>query len=284
MDAGAAAARRQEEAQAGPRAHEAAASAASAAATPPTAPSAGRRPLFFQLYPPRTPTGGLDREYTRAALRHAECHGCTAVFVTVDTQVDGNRERTYKSAPWLADVGAQLGAMPHVVTLQQAAGVPARHPGMCSVMGWADVSWIRSITGMKVVVKGVMTAEDARIATEHCDAIVVSNHGGRQLDGCDATAHVLHECVQAADGKIEVFVDGGVRRGKDVFRALALGASAVLIGRPAAYGLAAGGEHGVARVLELLREELATVMQLCGCAAVRDISEAHVRRKKNGEA
>ena len=234
-------------------------------------------PLFFQLYPPRMPSGALDREYTSRALRHAEEMGCHAVFVTVDTSVDGNRERTYRSEEWLASLAQQLGSMPAVVTLR-GSGL-GRHPGMATRVSWEDIDWMRTRTGMKVVVKGIMTGEDAAMAAEHCDAIVVSNHGGRQLDGCGATADVLRECVHAADGRIEVLVDGGVRRGKDVFRALALGASGVLIGRPSAYGLAAGGEDGVRRVLDLLKEELLTVMQLCGCASVSAVGDTHVQRR-----
>lgn len=233
--------------------------------------------LFFQLYPPRTPSGELDREYTLRALQHVEQLGCRAVFVTVDTPTDGNRERTYKSEAWLASVAAELGSMPRVRTLE-GAGLP-RHPGHCTKLGWSDISWMRSHTSMKVVVKGIMTAEDAAMAAKHADAIVVSNHGGRQLDAAAATVDVLRECVEAVDGRIEVLVDGGVRRGKDVFRALALGASGVLVGRPVAYGLALGGEAGVSRVLAVLQEELANVMQLCGCASVGDIRREHVQRR-----
>ena len=153
---------------------------------------------------------------------------------------------------------------------------------MAAHWGWEDIAWMRSASGMKVVVKGIMTAEDAALAAEHADAIVVSNHGGRQLDSCAPTADVLSECVAAVGGvghkKIEVYVDGGVRRGKDVFRALALGADAVLVGRPVWHGLAVGGEPGVARVLSILQQELRTTMQLCGCERVCDVSPRHVRR------
>lgn len=244
--------------------------------------AAGDAPLFFQLYPPRDRSGALDRAYTQRVLRHVEAQGCTAVFVTVDTPVDGNREATYRSASWLRSVTAQVGGFPPVRSLE-GAGV-SRHPGMATAMGWEDVAWLRSACGMKIVVKGVMTAEDAAIAAECADGIVVSNHGGRQLDGCAATAEVLRECVLAVDGRVEVFVDGGVRRGKDVFRALALGATGVLVGRPALHGLAAGGEDGVRRVLDVLQEELTTVMTLCGCETVRDVTPAHVCMRPSGRA
>jgi isopentenyl diphosphate isomerase/L-lactate dehydrogenase-like FMN-dependent dehydrogenase len=243
--------------------------------------AAGDSPLFLQLYPPRDADGHLDRSSTERAFRHVEAHGCAGIVVTVDTPVNGNREHTYRSESWLKRIGEQIGAFPVNRTLE-GAGLPP-HPGVARRMDWEDVRWLKSCAGdMKLVLKGVLTAEDASLAAEAgCDAIVVSNHGGRQLDGCAATAAVLEEVVEAVRASdhpsTEVLVDGGIRRGKDVFRALALGASGVLIGRPALYGLAVGGEHGVARVLSILRGELETVMELCGCTTCSDITRAHVR-------
>ena len=134
-----------------------------------------------------------------------------------------------------------------------------------SSITWEDVDWLRSITSLAVLVKGVLAAEDAKIAVERGVAgIIVSNHGGRQLDGVPAPIEVLPDVVEAVGGRVSVLVDGGVRRGTDVVKALALGASAVLIGRPYIWGLAAEGEAGVRRVYEMLREEFRLAMALCG--------------------
>ena len=130
-----------------------------------------------------------------------------------------------------------------------------------------------------MLVKGVLTAEDARLAVEHGAAgVIVSNHGGRQLDGVPASIEALPEVVEAVAERAEVFMDGGVRRGTDVLVALALGARAVLVGRPLLWGLAVGGEDGARRVLEILRDELELALALCGCAAPEAVSRAHVRR------
>ena len=159
---------------------------------------AERPPLFLQLYPPRTPTGSLDRAYTLTALRHAEGNGCRAVFVTVDTQVDGNRERTYKSAEWLNALGRQLGSMPAVVTLREA-GLP-RHPGMCTCMSWSDVSWIRSVTDMKVrpPAATILTRHRCSICTlayttcEHSYRPDTHAHGMRMA--CTGGGQGNHDC------------------------------------------------------------------------------------------
>ena len=136
---------------------------------------------------------------------------------------------------------------------------------------WQDVDWLRSVTDLPVLLKGILTAEDARLAVEHgAQAIIVSNHGGRQLDGVPATIDVLSEVVEAVEGRAEVLVDGGVRRGTDVVKALALGAKAVLIGRPYLWGLAADGEAGVTRVLRMLADEVELAMALLGCPTVSD--------------
>jgi isopentenyl diphosphate isomerase/L-lactate dehydrogenase-like FMN-dependent dehydrogenase len=144
---------------------------------------------------------------------------------------------------------------------------------------WDDLAWVREHAPLPLVLKGILTAEDARIAVDAgVDAIVVSNHGGRQLDHSPASLTVLPEIVEAVDGRIPVLLDSGVRHGGDVFVALALGASAVLVGRPLVWGLAARGEDGVVEVLELLRGELDNVMALAGCNRVADITRAHVAR------
>ena len=145
-------------------------------------------------------------------------------------------------------------------------------------MTWKDVEWLRSLTNLPLLIKGILTAEDARLAIDHGVAgIVVSNHGGRQLDSAPATIEVLPEIVEVAHGRAEVYVDGGIRRGSDVLKALALGARAVLIGRPYIWGLAVGGEGGVARVLEMLKTELELAMALCGCTSIAAIDRSLVR-------
>jgi 4-hydroxymandelate oxidase len=150
---------------------------------------------------------------------------------------------------------------------------------MQPALGWADLGEMASDCRVPVLVKGVLTGEDAALAIEHGAAgVVVSNHGGRQLDRCLPTADALPEVVEAVDGRSPVLVDGGIRRGVDVAIALALGADAVLVGRPALWGLAVGGEAGARRVLELLREELELTLALCGCASPAELSRTHVVR------
>jgi isopentenyl diphosphate isomerase/L-lactate dehydrogenase-like FMN-dependent dehydrogenase len=144
---------------------------------------------------------------------------------------------------------------------------------------WRDLEWLRAACALPLVVKGVLTAEDALLAAEHgAAAVVVSNHGGRQLDGVPASLDVLPEIVEAVGERLEVLLDGGVRRGTDVLKALALGARAVLAGRALVWGLAAGGEDGVVRVLALLRDEIELGLRLLGCRAPADVTRAHVRR------
>lgn len=143
---------------------------------------------------------------------------------------------------------------------------------------WKDVRWLKSITNLPILIKGVLTQEDAIKAMEVGVAgIVVSNHGARQLDYSPATITALEEVVLAVRGRIPVLFDGGVRRGTDIFKALALGAQAVLIGRPVVFGLAAKGENGVRQVIEMLKNELELTMALSGCCTVRDITRSHVR-------
>ncbi|CAL8996594.1 unnamed protein product [Prunus brigantina] len=141
-----------------------------------------------------------------------------------------------------------------------------------------DIEWVKSITNLPILIKEVLTHEVSRKAVEVGVAgIVVSNHGGRQLDYTPTTISVLEEEVDVVGGKVPVLLDGGVRRGTDVFNALALGAQAVLVGRPVIYGLAANGEHGVRRVIEMLKDEFELTMALCGCPGVMDINRSHVR-------
>ena len=150
-------------------------------------------------------------------------------------------------------------------------------PGMEPTLVWADVSTIRSWTSLPLVLKGIMTADDARLAVEHgVDAIVVSNHGGRQLDRLPAAVDVLAEVVGVVGGRAEVWVDGGIRRGLDVVTAIALGARGVLVGRPIVWALAAAGEAGVARALEILRAETLIALALLGTPTPGDLTRDHV--------
>jgi isopentenyl diphosphate isomerase/L-lactate dehydrogenase-like FMN-dependent dehydrogenase len=223
-------------------------------------------PRWFQLYVPRDP--GIAAETIGAAA----AHGFEALVVTVDTPVLGRRERDLRT-------GFTIG---HTLGLEWARREHLTPHNSIEVISpsvtWKDVERFASGSGLPVVLKGIATAEDAQLACEHGAAgIVVSNHGGRQLDGAAATIESLPEVVEAVAGRLEVLVDGGVRRGADVVKALALGARAVLIGRPAVWGLTVGGEQGVRHVLELLRAEVELALQLLGCRTPADVTRAHVR-------
>jgi len=230
----------------------------------------GRR--WFQLYAFRDP--GV----TRALMDEAIDAGFEAVVVTADAPPGGNRERDRRNrftlpkelgTPSLsAAVGGEM-----ALTIEETFGL------MNHALTWGDVEALASACSVPVLVKGVLTAEDAELALAHGAAgVVVSNHGGRQLDRSLATAEALPEIAAALDGRGALLVDGGIRRGVDVATALALGAEAVMVGRPALWGLAAAGADGVARVLELLRAELELTLGLCGCTAPSQLARAHVRR------
>ena len=146
-----------------------------------------------------------------------------------------------------------------------------------SSLTWSRLEWLRGITGLPLIIKEILTAEDARLCVEHgVDAIVVSNHGGRSFDTVPASIDALSEIVDAVDGKIEVYLDSGIRRGTDVLKALALGARAVLVGRPLFWGLSIGGEGGVRKMFEILRDEFDRAMAFCGCNNVAEINGTHV--------
>lgn len=212
-------------------------------------------PRWWQLYVFE------DRAFTEEMLHRARDAGYRAIVFTVDLPVLGTRHRDRRNAL----------SMPDTVRPSRDRYDPK--------LTWDDLAWIREHAPLPVVVKGILTAEDARLAAEAgADGVVVSNHGGRQLDGVLASIEALPEVVDAVGGRIPVLLDGGIRRGTDVFKALALGAGAVLIGRPAAWGLAVDGEDGVYRVLEMLREELETAMVLAGCGGLADITPAMVAR------
>jgi 4-hydroxymandelate oxidase len=228
-----------------------------------------------------------DRAATVQMIRRAEACGVRALVLTVDAPRVGRRERDRRNAFAVpAHLEAAHAPASHAVALR------TRVPGQSAVeahardafdpsLTWDIFAWMREHTALPIVVKGILTAEDARLAADHGAAgIVVSNHGGRQLDGALPSLDALEECVAAVAGACEVYLDGGVRRGTDVLKALALGARAVLVGRPILWGLAAAGADGVAGVLELIRSELEDAMCLAGCPSVGHITPALVRRSR----
>jgi len=230
----------------------------------------GRR--WFQLYCFR------DEGVTKALMDEAVESGFEAIVVTVDAPRGGNRERDLRTGFRIPEglgvpsVEAALGSG-RSVTIEETFGL------MEPALSWRHLEELASECELPVLVKGVLGDEDATLAVEHGAAgVVVSNHGGRQLDRVAATGDALPEIVDAVEGRAAVLVDGGIRRGVDVVTALALGADAVLVGRPALWGLAVGGEQGARRVLELLRHELELALALCGCASPSELSRAHVRR------
>jgi isopentenyl diphosphate isomerase/L-lactate dehydrogenase-like FMN-dependent dehydrogenase len=223
---------------------------------------------WFQLYVFK------DDGITRDLVDQAVSEGFKALVLTVDTPVLGRRERDHRTGfaipPEITIAAFGQGGLTPVETFAQ----------MSASVSWRDIERLESISGLPVLVKGVLTAEDARLACEHGAAgIVVSNHGGRQLDGVAATIDALPEVVEAVGGRLEVLVDGGIRRGTDVVKALALGARAVLAGRAALWGLAADGERGATHVLELLRAEILGALQLTGCISPADVTRDRVSRR-----
>jgi 4-hydroxymandelate oxidase len=227
---------------------------------------------WFQLYV------YSDRGLTKALVERAEACGMSAVVLTVDAPILGRRERDLRNRFHLPD-GIRLANVPSSgsVPMPAGPGEPGLHnylsSGIDAALTWKDVDWLRSITRLPVLIKGIVRGDDAARAVEHGAAgIIVSNHGGRQLDTAIASVRALPEVAEAVAGRAEVLLDGGIRRGTDVVKAIALGARAVLVGRPVVWGLAAGGETGARRVLELLRSEVDLAMALCGCPTIGDIS------------
>jgi 4-hydroxymandelate oxidase len=228
-------------------------------------------PVWFQLYIYR------DRGATEALVRRVETAGCSALVVTADAPLLGRRERDVRNRfqlpPGLSVKNLLPAEMADLPKGFADSGLAAYFATLLDqALTWKDIAWLRSITDLPVLVKGIVRTADAIRAVEHgATGIVVSNHGGRQLDTAPATINVLPGIAEAIAGRAEVLVDGGVRRGTDVLKAIALGAKAVLLGRPILWGLAADGERGISRVLEILRTELDLAMALCGCPSVDDI-------------
>ena len=260
--------------------------------------AASKGPVWYQLYL----MGG--RGAAEGAIARARAAGFSALVVTIDTAVSGMRERDLRNGMkelMSGSVFSKIPFLPQILTrpgwllrFLLDGGVPDLPnvviPGQgpmpmidvaaalaSSTVTWQDMRWIREAWSGPLIIKGVLTGEDARRAIdEGASAIVVSNHGGRQLDCVPASLQVLPEIVAAVNGQIEVLMDGGVRRGTDVVKAICLGARAVLIGRAYAYGLAAGGPEGVARAIEILRGEVERALKLLGCPSISALDRSYL--------
>jgi 4-hydroxymandelate oxidase len=230
--------------------------------------AAATGPVWFQLYVYR------DRAATAALVQRVEAAGCKALVLTVDAPLLGRRERDVRNRfalpPGLSIENMHAHGMGAVGSDLPDSGLAAYFASLLDpALTWKDLEWLRSITRLPVIVKGVVRPDDARRAISHgASAIVVSNHGGRQLDTSPATISVLPAIADAVAGQAEILLDGGVRRGTDVVKALALGARAVLIGRPVLWGLTVAGQAGVSAALGMLRAELDLALALCGCPHV----------------
>jgi isopentenyl diphosphate isomerase/L-lactate dehydrogenase-like FMN-dependent dehydrogenase len=229
-------------------------------------------PRWFQLY------WSSDRGFVRDVVQRAEEAGFGAIMVTVDLPRLGRRERDLLTG---FVVPEEL-PVPAFLALADAARAVSPEDISWAVddtLTWRDLEWLRSVSSLPVLVKGLLTAEDAVLAAEAgAGGVVVSNHGGRQLDGVAASLDALPEVVEAAGDRLVVLMDGGIRRGSDAVKALALGAQAVLVGRPALWGLGAAGTDGAQRVLELFRAELELALALCGCTSPAEVTRSHVGR------
>ena len=235
-------------------------------------------PRWFQLYLQPELEGSLG------LVRRAEAAGYSAIMLTVDTVVLGTRDRQIRSG-FAVESSVLVGNGAEIVPPHRLLAVSGNGAGLradCATT-WPVLKDLKAATSLPIVVKGILTAEDARMAVAHgAAAIVVSNHGGRQLDGVAATLEVLPEIVTAVGGTVEVYVDGGFRRASDILTALALGARAVGLGRPPLWALAAGGERGVSRMIALLKVELATAMALSGRRSVPEIDRTLIRPRNAG--
>jgi isopentenyl diphosphate isomerase/L-lactate dehydrogenase-like FMN-dependent dehydrogenase len=268
--------------------------------------AASTGPVFYQLYL----MGG--RGAAEAAIERARAAGFSALVVTIDTPVSGIRERDFRNGTKELVSGGPLERLPHLPQVLSRPSwlwnflrdggipplsnvvVPGKGPMPLidiatalaeSAVTWSDFSWIRELWRGPIVVKGILTGDDARRAVdEGAAAISVSNHGGRQLDCVSSTLRALPEVVKAVHGQTEILMDGGIRRGTDIVKALCLGARAVLCGRAYAFGLAAAGEAGVDRAIEILRTDLDRTMRLLGCASVAELDRSYVNVPSSWDA
>ncbi|KAI9397696.1 hypothetical protein POPTR_003G069400v4 [Populus trichocarpa] len=232
---------------------------------------------FFQLYVYKR------RDIAVNLVQRAEKSGYKAIVLTADVPRLGRREADIKNKMIVPQLKNLEGLMSTEVVSVKGSNFEAyANETIDSSLCWRDIAWLKSTTNLPILIKGILTREDAIKAMEVGAAgIIVSNHGARQLDYTPATISVLEEVVQAVGRRVPVLLDGGVRRGTDVFKALALGAQAVLVGRPVIYGLAAKGEAGVRKVMHMLKDELELTMALAGCPSVKDISRSHVRTDRD---
>jgi isopentenyl diphosphate isomerase/L-lactate dehydrogenase-like FMN-dependent dehydrogenase len=232
--------------------------------TPEEVAGAATGPLIFQLY------WRGDNAWAEALIRRVEAAGFKGLALTVDTPAYGRRER---------DIEKRYDPRGQGSRLWQGFPPPAQGDARMAALGWDDVDWLVSTTKLPVIIKGIMTPEDAVLAVEHgARCVYISNHGGRQLDYAPAPIEILAEIAEAVAGRAEIVIDCGVQRGTDVLKAIALGANAVAIGKLAAWGLAAAGEDGVARVLELLHTELRIAMANTGQTDIKRVGPDLVRR------
>jgi isopentenyl diphosphate isomerase/L-lactate dehydrogenase-like FMN-dependent dehydrogenase len=268
--------------------------------------TASAAPVFYQLYL----LGG--RGAAEASIDRARLAGFSALFVTIDTPVAGIRERDYRNGMKELICGSPLEKLPFLPQILSRPGwllhylldgglpalpnvvIPGKGPlplvdvntGLAeSVVTWADLRWIREHWKGPIVIKGVLTADDARRSMdEGAAAISVSNHGGRQLDGVPAALRALPEVVEAVQGRIEILMDSGIRRGTDIAKAICLGARAVLCGRAYAYGMAAAGEAGVDRAIEILRTDLERTLRLLGCPSIAALDSSYINLPKDWQS
>ena len=235
-------------------------------------------PMWFQLYVYK------DRGFTQELIARAEAAGYAALVLTVDTPLLGRRYRDVRNNFMLPE-GVTMKNFEAAMTNAARWGAHSSfssyvHDLFDGTLSWDAVGWLRAQTRLPILVKGIMTEEDAQLAVDAgVSGVIVSNHGGRQLDGAAASVEALPEVVDGVAGRAEVLMDGGIRRGTDILKALALGARAVCIGRPYLWALAVDGERGVADVLRILKDELSLAMALSGRPSIESIDKSLVRRK-----
>jgi len=232
---------------------------------------------WFQLYIHK------DRELTKALVKRAEKAGYSALCLTVDTPLLGRREADVKNK-FVLPKDLELANLRRLQNLkipqtENESGLFAYFQQQIDpALSWDDLTWLKQITNLPILLKGILRPDDAITAVQHgINGIIVSNHGGRQLDGAIAALDALPDIVRAVGDKVDILMDGGIRRGTDIFKALALGAKAVLVGRPILWGLSVDGEAGASHVLELLTNELDLAMALSGCPKISDIESSHLK-------